>query len=87
MQSNIAIKTNNGKISFENYGYLPLQIKSFSDLINPLTLVKQFSGFSDNGIVQHCGTSNAFWLGLYTKHSIKYNQANMKYDLADLKQV
>jgi len=76
VQSNVAIKTNNGKISFENYGYLPIQFSTISDLTNPFGFFKQFSGFNDFGLVQPSFTSNSLWLGLYSKHSIKYNQVN-----------
>lgn len=86
VQTNIAIKTSNNKISLENHGYIPLQVNKVSDLINPICLLKSVLGVEDNGNVQPCPSSNTCWLGLYSKHSIKYNDELQKYDLHEIKQ-
>lgn len=86
VQTNVAIKTSSNKISFENCGYLPVTIRSFSDLVNPLAYFKQLTAFDDVGNVQPCSSSNTTWLGLYSKHSILYNDELQKFDLHELKQ-
>ena len=85
VQSNVAFKTSSNKISLENCGYLPISINSFSDLVNPFSLLRQLSGFDDYGNVHPCSSSNTLWLGLYSKHSIKYNSEVQKFDIHELK--
>lgn len=87
VQSNVAFKTSSNKISLENCGYLPIRINSFSDLINPFSLFRQVTGLDDYGNVHPCNSSNTLWLGLYSKHSIRYNEEVQKFDIHELKQL